>query len=255
MLRAASFFVSGWGLLDLDAAEAAAAFEVEGLGAVGGLGAAVAVDASEGGVDAVVDATALGDTYLHAAEAAVDSDDGTVADVGIAQVEAREAEADMHVGSLEGLAVVAVFLLAEGYVNLVLFAAVEDDRDGLLAVVAVAAALLVEEQERQAPHHGDEAEHILPDIVPRDDAACGEEQQYADAAADDGAGLVTVAEDVDETRNDDEQRPPAFEADADDVEEFQGPDDAEGQKGDAADDFAGAFHCVILCCIKISRRF
>ena len=229
------------------------AFEVEGLTAVGGLGAAVAVDSGEGGVDAVVDADAFGETDLDAAEAAVDSDDSTVAEVGITQVEAREAEADMHVGTLEGLAVVAVFLLAEGDVDLVLLAAVEDDRGGLSADVAMVAALLVEEQERQAPHHGDETEHILPDVVPRDDAAGGEEEQDADAETDDGAGFVTVAEDVDETWNDDEKCPPAFEADADDVEELEGPDDAEGQKGDAADDFAGAFHCVILCCIKLIR--
>ena len=222
------------------------AFEVEGLTAVGGLGAAVAVDAGEGGVDAVVDADALGEAYLHAAEAAVDGDDGTVADVGIAQVEAREAEADMHVGTLEGLAVIAVVLLAEGDVDLVLFAAVKDDGSGRLAVVAAvgAAPLVVEQQQRHAPHDGGEAEHILPDVVPRDDAAGGEEEQDADAAADDGASLVAVAEDVDEAGHDDEERPPAFEADVDDVEEFEGPDDAEGQEGDAADDFAGAFHCV-----------
>ena len=231
------------------------AFEVEGLTAVGGLGAAVAVDAGEGGVDAVVDADALGDAHLHAAEAAVDTDDGSVADVGVAQVEADEAEADMHVGSLEGLAVIAVVLLAEGHVDLVQLAAVEDDRGGLLAVMAVAAAFLVEEQERHTPHDGDEAEHILPDVVPGDDAACGQEQQDADAAADDGAGLVAVAEDIDEAGDDDEERPPAVEADADDAEEFHGPHDAEGQEGDAADNFACAFHCVILCCIKISRRF
>ena len=216
---------------------------MEGLTAVGGLRAAVAVDAGEGGVDTVVDADALGDAYLHAAEAAVDGDDGTVADVGITQVEAREAEADMHVGALERLAVVAVFLLAEGDVDLVLLAAVEDDGRCRLAVVAVAAALLaVEEQQRHTPHDGGEAEHILPDVVPRDDAACREEQQDADAEAYDGAGLVTVAEDIDEAGHDDEERPPAFKADADDVEELQGPDDAEGHKGDAPDDFAGASH-------------
>ncbi len=236
-------YVSGWRLLDLYAAEVAVTFEVEGLGTVGGLGAAVAVDAGEGGVDAVVDADALGDTYLHAAEAAVNADDGTVHDVGATQVEAHEAEADMHVGALEGLAVVTVFLLAEGDVDLVLLASVEDDGRGRLAGVAVAAAaLVVEEQQRDAPHNGDEAEHILPYVVPGDDAACGEEQQYTDAEADDGAGLVAVAEDIDETRNDDKECPPAFEADVDDVEEFEGPHDAEGHEGDAADDFAGAFH-------------
>ncbi len=238
-------YVSGWRLLDLYAAEVAVTFEVEGLGTVGGLGAAVAVDAGEGGVDAVVDADALGDTYLHAAEAAVDIDDGTVADVGITQVEAREAEADMHVGALEGLSIIAVFLLAEGDVDLVLLASVEDDGRGGLAVVAVAAALLVvEEQQRHTPHYSGEAEHILPDVVPGDDAAGGEEEQDADAEAYDGAGFVAVAEYIDEAGDDDEERPPAFEADADDVEELQGPEDAEGYEGDAADDFAGAFHCV-----------
>lgn len=238
-------------LLYLDAAEVTVAFEVEGLTAVGGLGAAVAVDAGEGGVDVVIDADAFGDTYLHAAEAAVDADDGTVADVGITQVEAHEAEADMHVGTLEWLAVIAVVLLAEGDVDLVQLAAVEDDRGGRLAGVAVAAApLVVEEQQRHAPHHSDEADHVFPYIVPRNDAAGGEEEQDADAEADDGAGLVAVAEDIDEAGYDDKECPPAFEADADDVEEFQGPHDTEGQKGDAADDFACAFHCVIICCIK-----
>ena len=248
--------MSRWRLFDLYAAEVAVAFEVEGLTAVGGLGAAVAVDAGEGGVDAVVDADTFGDAHLHAAEAAVDVDDGTVADVGITQVEAREAEADMHVGALERLAVVAVVLLAESDVDLVQLATVEDDRHGRLAVVAFAAALLVvEEQERQAPHHGGETEHILPDVVPRDDAAGGEEEQDADAEADDGAGLVAVAENIDEAGHDDEERPPSLEADADDVKELQGPHDAEGHEGDAPDDFAGAFHCVIICCIKISRLY
>ena len=55
---------------------------------------------------------------------------------------------------------------------------------------------------------------------------------------------MTVVEDVDETGNDDEQRPPTLKADADDVEEFQGPDDAEGQKGDATDNFAYTIHFV-----------
>lgn len=238
-----SRFLYEWRLLDLHAAEVAAAFEVEGLEAVGGLGAAVAVDTGEGGVDAVVDADALGDTYLHAAEAAVDVDDGTVHDVGATQVEAGEAEADMHVGALEGPAVVTVFLLAEGDIDIVLLAAVEDNGRGRLAGVAVAAAaLVVEEQQRDAPHDGDEAEHILPYVVPGDDVACGQEEQYADAEADDGAGLVAVAEDIDEAGHDDEERPPAFEADAYDVEELQGPHDAEGHEGDTADDFAGAFH-------------
>ena len=77
---------------------------------------------------------------------------------------------------------------------------------------------IVEEQERHAPYYGHEAEHILPDVVPRDDAASGQKQQYADAAADDGSGLVAVAEDVDEAGDDDEEGPPAFEADADDIE-------------------------------------
>ena len=221
------------------------AFEVEGRDAVGGLCAAVAVDAGEGGIDAVLDAYALGEADLDAAEAAVDADDCTVAQVGIAQVEAREAEADVHVGPLERLAVVAVFLLAEGYVDLVQLAAVEDDGDGLFRdALTVAALLVVEKDERNTPHDGYEAEHILPDVVPRDDAAGGQKQQDADAAPDDGAGLVAVAEDVDEAGDDDEEGPPAFEADADDVEELQGPYDAEGHEGNAADDFACAFHFI-----------
>lgn len=216
-------------------------FEAEGLGSVGGLGAAVAVDAGQGGVDAVVDADAFGEADLDASEAAVDVDDGTVADVGIAQVEPHETEADVHVGALERLAVVAVFLLAKIDFDIV----IEDDRGSLLAVVTADATLLVaEKQERQAPDNGNEAKHILPNVVPGDDAAGSQKQQYADAAADDGAGLAAVVEDVDETGNDDEKSPPAFETDADDVDEFEGPHDAEGHESYAANDFAGTFHCV-----------
>lgn len=72
-------FLYGWWLLDLDAAEVAVAFEVEGLGTVAVLGAAVAVDTGEGGVDVVHNTDALIDSDFHAAEAAVDGDDGAVA--------------------------------------------------------------------------------------------------------------------------------------------------------------------------------
>ena len=220
-------------------------FEVEGLGSVGGLGAAVAVDAGEGGVDAIIDTEAFGEADLDAAETAVDIDDGTVADVGIAQVEPHEAEADVHIGSLEGLPIVAVFLLAKVDFYLVQLAAIKGDRNGLFSdALTVDALLVVEEDELDTPYHGYEAEHILPDVVPGDDAAGGEEQQYANAAADDGAGLVAVVEDVDETGNDDEKSPPAFETDADDVEEFEGPHDAECHENNTSDDFAGTFHCV-----------
>ena len=236
-------FVFRWWLLELYPAEVAVSFEVEGLGSVGGLGTAVAVDAGEGGVDAIIDTDAFWEAELDATKAAVDIDDGTVTDVGIAQVEPCETEADVHVGTLEGLAVVAVFLLAEVDFYLVQLAAIKGDRNGLFSdALKVAALLVVEEDELDTPYHGHEAEHILPDVVPGDDAAGGEEQQYANAAADDGAGLVAVVEDVDETGNDDEKSPPAFEADADDVEELEGPHDAEGNEGNAANDFAGAFH-------------
>lgn len=219
------------------------AFEVEGLGTVGGLGAAVAVDASEGGVDAIIDTDTFWEADLDAAEAAVDIDDGTVAYVGIAQVEPCETEADVHVGTLEGLAVIAVFLLAEVDFYLVQLAAIKGDRNGLFSdALTVTALLVVEEDELDTPYHGYEAEHILPDVVPGDNAAGGEEQQYANAAADDGTGLVAVVEDIDETGNDDEKSPPAFEADADNVEELEGPHDAEGNEGNAANDFACAFH-------------
>ena len=122
-------------------------------------------------------------------------------------------------------------------------AAIKGDRNGLFSdALTVTALLVVEEDELDTPYHGYEAEHILPDVVPGDDAAGGEEQQYADAAADDGAGLVAVVEDIDETGYDDEKSPPAFEADADDVEELEGPHDTKGQEGDASNDFACAFH-------------
>lgn len=232
-----------WWLLDLYPAKVAVSFEVEGLGTVAGLGAAVAVDAGESSVDAIIDTDAFGETDLDAAETAVDIDDGTVANVGVAQVESHEAEADVHVGALEGLPIVAVFLLAEVDFYLVQLAAIKGDRNGLFSdALTVAALLVAEEDELDTPYHGYDAEHILPDVVPGDDAAGCQKQQYADAAADDGASLVAVVEDVDETGNDDEKSPPAFEADADDVEELEGPHDAECNEGNAANDFAGAFH-------------
>ena len=233
-------------LLYLNAAEAAVTFEVEGLDAVGGLDTAVAVDSGEGGVDAVVDTDALGDAYLHSTEAAVDDNDGTVADVGTSQVEADETKAGVHVDTFKTLTFVAVFLFTEGDIDFVHLAAVDGNGRScrLFAVVAEDVALLVEKQQRDAPHHGGNANHILPDVVPRNDAAGGQKQQDADTEADDGACLVTVVEDVDETGNDDEQRPPTLKADTDDVEEFQGPDDAEGQKGDATDNFAYTIHFV-----------
>ena len=232
-----------WWLLELYTAEVAVSFEVEGLGAVGGLGAAVAVDAGQGGVDAIIDTDAFGEADLDASETAVDIDDGTVTNVGIAQVEPHEAEADVHVGALERLAVVAVFLLAKIDFYLVQLAAIKGDRNGLFSdALTVATLLVAEEDELDTPYYGHEAEHILPNVVPGDDAAGSEEQQYADATTDDGAGFVAVVEDIDETGNDDEKSPPAFEADADNVEELEGPHDTEGNEGDAANDFAGAFH-------------
>lgn len=163
----------------------------------------------------------------------------------MAQVEADETEGGVYIGALEGLAVEAIVLLAETHIDFVLLVAIEDDGVGVLGGVAVAGTLLVgEEEERDAPYHGNEADHVLPDVVPWNDVTCGQEEQDADAKADDGAGFFTVVEDVDEAGDDDEKRPPAFEADADDVEEFEGPEDAEGKKGDATDDFACAFHCV-----------
>ena len=167
-------YVSRRRLLYLDAAEVAVTLKVDGLGTVGGLSGTVAVDTGEGGIDAVLDADAFREANLDAAEATVDADDGTVVQVGIAQVEARKAEADVYVGTLERLAVVAVFLLAEGYVDLVKLAAVEDDGDDRLVGIAVdASPFIVEEDEFDTPHYGYEAEHILPDVVPGDDAACG----------------------------------------------------------------------------------
>lgn len=236
-------FVLSWWLLELYPAEVAVSFEVEGLGTVAGLGAAVAVDAGQGGVDAIIDTDTFWEADLDAAETAVDIDDGTVTNVGIAQVEPRETEADVHVGTLEGLPIIAVFLLAEVDFYLVQLAAIKGDRNGLFSdALTVTALLVAEEDELDTPYHGYEAEHILPDVVPRDDAAGGEEQQYANAAADDGASFVAVVENVDETRNDDEKSPPAFKADIDDVEELESPHDAECNEGDAANDFACAFH-------------
>ena len=172
------------------------ALEIEGLGTVGGLGAAFTVDAGKGSFDTVIDANAFVDADLNAAETAFYGDDSAVHDVGSPQVEAGEAEAVMHLGTFEALAAVAVLLLAEGYVNLVHLAAVEDYGGGLLVVVPVAAALLVEEQERYSQNHGSEAYQVFPDIVPGDDATCCQNQQDADAKTNDGTCLVAVVEDV-----------------------------------------------------------
>jgi len=240
-------FVSRWRLLYLDATEVAVTFEIECLGAVGMLGVAVAVHAGKGGIDAVNDTDVFVDTDFHAAEAAVKCDDGTVRDVGTSQVEAGVAEAGVHLGTFETLATVAVVLLAEAHVNLVHLAAIHDN--GLLAtggMAMAAATLLAEEQQRDAPYHGHKANHIFPDIGPENDVACRQKQQDADAEADDGAGLVLVVEDVDEARHDDEDCPPALKADMNNIQELQGPHDAEGQEGDAADGFAGTVHLMLF---------
>lgn len=72
------------------------------------------------------------------------------------------------------------------------------------------ALLAAEEKEFDTPNYCDEAEHILPDIVPWYDAACSQKQQDAYAATNNCTSLVTVTEDVDETRNYDEECPPSF---------------------------------------------
>lgn len=81
----------------------------------------------------------------------------------------------------------------------------------MLRDVAMAMALLAaEEQEFDTPNYCDEAEHILPDIIPWYDAACSQKQQDAYAATNNCTCLVAVTEDVDETRNYDEECPPSF---------------------------------------------
>ena len=101
------------GLLYLNTAEIATAFEIEGLEAFGLLGVAVALHTSKGGIDVVLDTDVLVDTNLNTAEATVERDNGTVHDVGITQVEADETEAGMYLGTFKTLAVIAVFVLAE----------------------------------------------------------------------------------------------------------------------------------------------
>lgn len=230
-------------LFNFNSTEAAFTFDIKSFDVANLLGVAVAVHTGEGGVDVVLDADVSVDTYLDAAEVAVERDDGAVHDVGIPQVEAGVAEAGMHLGALETLAAVTVVLLAEGYVNLVHLAAIHDDGLRLAFAMAVAAAaILAEEQQRDAPHHGHEANHVFPDVAPEDDVTCRQEQQDADAEADDGASLVLVVEDVDEARHDDKERPPAFKADMNNIHELQGPHNAEGQKGDTANDFTRLFH-------------
>ena len=211
------------------------------------LGVAVAFHAGEGGVDFVFDADIFVDTYLDAAEAAFERDDGTVHDVGTTQVEADVSEAGMHLGSFKTLAAVAVVLLAEAHVDFVHLAAVHDDRLRLAGGMAMAATVLfAEEQQRDAPYHSHEADDVFPNIGPEDDIAGCQKQQDADAETDDGTCFALVVEDVDETGHNDEERPPAFEVDMNNIQEFQSPDDSEGQKGDAADDFACLFHDVMF---------
>lgn len=231
-------------LLYLDATEVAVAFDIEGLEAVGLLGVTVAVYAGEGGFDVVLDTDALVNTDFHAAEGAVEGDDSTIHDVGSSQVEAGEAESGIYLGALETLATVAVVLLAEAHVNLVHLAAVHDNGLRLVGGVAMAAtSFLAEEQQRNAPYHRHKANYEFPYIVPKDDIACCQKQQDADAETNNGTRLVLVVEDVDKARHNDEECPPSFEVDVNQVKEFQGPHDAEGQKGDAADDFACTVHC------------
>ena len=74
-------------LFNLDAAESAVAFEVEGLCIVGVEGFVV-LDACKRRLEGMLDCHVVADPYLHAAKAAFDIDDGTVEDVGAAQVEA-----------------------------------------------------------------------------------------------------------------------------------------------------------------------
>ena len=205
-LQAASYCLSRWWLLYLDATEVAVAFDIEGFETVRLLGVAVAVHASESGVDVVLDADVSVDTDLDAAEIAVERDDSAVHDVGILQVEAGEAKAGMYLGAFETLAAVAVVLLAETHVNLVHLAAVHDDGLWIVGCVVTmaATAFLVEKQQRDAPYHGRKANHELPNIVPVDDIACRQKQQDADTEADDGADFVLVVEDIDEAWHNDE---------------------------------------------------
>ena len=72
------------------------------------------------------------------------------------------------------------------------------------------ALLAAEEKEFDTPNHCDEAEHILPDVVPWSDAACSQKQQDAYAATNNCTSLVAVTENVDETGYDNEERPPSF---------------------------------------------
>ena len=189
----------------------AVAFEIEGFGAVGMLGAAVAIDAGKGGVDTINDSDTFVDTDFHAAETAVDIDDGTVADVGMTQVEADKTEASVYINALKSLSVKAIVLLAKRNIYLLELATVHDNGLGIAGGVAMAAAtFFVEEEQRDTPNHSDKADDILPNITPDDNITCRQEQQYTNAEPDDGACLVLVIEEVDKTGHDDEDGPPSF---------------------------------------------
>lgn len=208
-------------LLYLDATEVALAFDIEGLEAVRLQGVAVAVYAGEGGVDLVLYANVFIDTDFHAAEAAVDVDDGTIDDVGMTQVEADKTEAGVHISTFEGLTIIAIFLLAEAHVNLVHLAAVHDNGLCLVGGVAMAAtSLFAEAQQRNAPYHGHKANHVFPYIGPKDDITCRQKQQDADAETYNGPRFVLVVEDVDEAWHNDEECPPAFKADMNNIHEL-----------------------------------
>ena len=173
------FFIGGMfsDLLNLNAAKATMAFDVERLGAFDGLGVAVTLDACERRLDNGLDTDILVDTYLHATEAAVDVDYSSIEDVGVAQVEGCETEACLHISTLKMLAGKLVMLLAKTDVDLANLTTVLVDLlqlfDGV-AVVLGAATILVTKNQRETPYHRYQTDDVFPNIVPRDDVACGQ---------------------------------------------------------------------------------
>lgn len=235
-------------MFHLDAAETAVAREVEGPRAVGGLGAAVALDTGKGGLDGVVYAHVPADANLHAAETAVDIDDGAVEEVGIPQVKGGEPETGLHIGALEALTAKVIEMLPEAEADLAYRAAILLDLPqravGLASRLPAPAAAPVAEEEREAPNHRQQAKDVFPKIVPRDDFEGGQQHEDTHSEAREREPLVLAVDESREAGYDDEKRPPAVEAiaDVEDAHEIQGPPDAKCQQGDANDDFSCAFH-------------
>lgn len=158
------------GLFHLDAAEGAGAFDVESLDGVVGLEVALALDAGKGCLDGRLDTDVAADADFHTAKAAFNIDDGTVEDVGIAQVEGGETKAGVYIGTFETLSGELKQLFAETDVDLAYLAAVLVNLLQFVNSLAVGtlgvAAALACENKRETPYYRHDADDVFPKVVP-----------------------------------------------------------------------------------------